>query len=83
MLDLTAPGHVHVRLRHGHSEAQTRAASAPAAFPAYGDSAGYLANPGYQCEDCHDPHGVGSNILMVKDFMSKATAQAAADTQKT
>ncbi len=40
------------------------AALAPVAFPLYGDSADYSSNPGYQCIECHDPHGT-SNYAMI------------------
>ena len=38
--------------------------SAASAFPAYGDSADYATNPGYQCEDCHEVHGT-QKVAMV------------------
>lgn len=40
-------------------------ASAASAFPAYGDAADYSANPGYQCEACHDAHGT-PKLAMVR-----------------
>jgi predicted CxxxxCH...CXXCH cytochrome family protein len=40
-------------------------ALAPTAFPAYGNTANYAASPGYQCADCHNPHGT-AKLAMVK-----------------
>jgi predicted CxxxxCH...CXXCH cytochrome family protein len=48
------------------------AAAAPTAFPRYGDAAGYAANPGYQCNACHDPHGT-AKLAMVKPTISGGT----------
>ncbi len=42
------------------------AALAPGAFPAYGDAASYVTNPGYQCQDCHDVHGT-QRLAMILD----------------
>ncbi|MDY6951897.1 MAG: Ig-like domain-containing protein [Thermodesulfobacteriota bacterium] len=38
--------------------------SSASAFPAYGDSADYGANPGYQCQECHEVHGT-EKVAMV------------------
>ncbi|MEW6486885.1 MAG: CxxxxCH/CxxCH domain-containing protein, partial [Thermodesulfobacteriota bacterium] len=40
-------------------------ALAPTAYPAYGNSANYATSPGYQCADCHNPHGT-PKLAMVK-----------------
>jgi|GEM_PF-1662743 len=52
--DATAEASVH---SGGVNEKYNTSATAPTAWPAYGDSADYATNPGYQCEDCHDLHG--------------------------
>ncbi len=40
--------------------------AAAAAFPAYGDSADYAANPGYQCEACHEVHGTRKLAMILE-----------------
>jgi len=52
--DATAEATVH---SGGVLDNYNTVAKASVAFPAYGDSANYPANSGYQCEGCHDVHG--------------------------
>jgi hypothetical protein len=52
--DATAEASVH---SGGVNDRFNTSGTAPDAFPAYGGSADYATNPGYQCADCHSPHG--------------------------
>jgi len=57
--DATAEATVHSGAVSGNYN--TNAATV---FPSYGDSGDYVANPGYQCEDCHEVHGT-TKLAMV------------------
>ncbi len=45
--------------------------NAATAFPAYGDSADYSANPGYQCEACHEVHGTSKLAMVLETIDGK------------
>lgn len=59
--DARAEGNIHSSAITGH---YSTLLSAPLAFPAYGNESDYSADPGYQCDVCHDPHGT-SNLSMI------------------
>ncbi len=42
---------------------------ASAVYPAYGDKSDYSLNSGYQCADCHDPHGT-TKLAMIKETLN-------------
>ncbi|MCA9412746.1 MAG: CxxxxCH/CxxCH domain-containing protein, partial [Candidatus Omnitrophica bacterium] len=61
-VDASAEAMIHSSAVTGHYGALL---SAPEAFPAYGDDSDFETSPGFQCADCHDPHGT-SNLAMIR-----------------
>jgi len=61
--DATAEATIHSGAVNGNFNT-----ASAAAFPAYGDADDYEAHPGYQCTDCHNPHGT-SKLAMVRETL--------------